>query len=184
MKMKEENIDDDEGYAEYNSDYENEQSERANKEMEQKFELIMNDSFYILKNLVSSSTYHTELLNNRYCKNLILFIQKYLPYQFYPKIIDIAECVNMYLKCINLKEILDRTEKMNVPSSIEFDLKQFIKINLLSKDLQADENAFVDSVLNKLENVFQCVKYILSNPRNTLHNARVFIELDTNDDIF
>ena len=30
-KIKEENIDDDEGYAEYNSDYENEQSEEEEK---------------------------------------------------------------------------------------------------------------------------------------------------------
>lgn len=153
-------------------------------EMEHRFELIMNDLFYILKNLVSSSTYHRELLNNRYCKNLILFIQKYLPYQFYPKIIAIAECVNMYLKCIDLKQIIERTEKMNVPSSIEFDLKRFILNNLISKNLKADENAFVKSILNKLDNVFQCVDFILLNPRNIINNAKVFIELDVNDDIF
>ena len=154
-------------------------------ELETKFKLIMDDLFYILRTLISSSSEHLNKLNDRYKNNLVMFIQKYLPYQFYKHIIDVAECCDMYLKCINLKYIISETEKINL-HSIDYDLRNFIKNTIFKNNMEEKENAFIDSVLNKLKFVFDAIDYILIHPRDTLENAKLFIEIDNEElkDIF
>ena len=154
-------------------------------ELETKFKLIMDDLFYILRTLISSSSEHLNKLNDRYKNNLIMFIQKYLPYQFYKNIIDVAECCDMYLKCIDLKYIISETEKMNL-HSIDCNLRNFIKNTIFKNNMEEKENAFIDSVLNKLKFVFDAINYILIHPRDTLENAKLFIEIDNEElkDIF
>jgi hypothetical protein len=148
-------------------------------ELESKFKSIMNDSFYVIRKLISSSSSHLNLINERYENNLILFIQKYLPYQYYENIISTFECIDLYIKCIDLNKLIHLTEQMNI-HPIKFDLREFLKKHLSSD--KADENAFIGSILNKLNNLFICIDYALTNPRVILNNSKVFCKLD--DDIF
>ena len=148
-------------------------------ELENKFKLIVNDLFYVIRKLLSTSSSHLNLINERYENNLILFIQKYLPYQYYKNIISTFECIELYIKCIDLNKLISETEKMNL-HPIKFDLCNEIK-KYLSSD-KADENAFIGSVLNKLNYLFICIDYTLTNPRVILNNSKTFCKLD--DDIF
>lgn len=158
-------------------------NESNKQELETKFKLIISDTFYILRKLLISSTYHLKLINEKYELLLTEFIINHLPYQYYSDIISTFECVELYIQCINLDKLINETQKMNM-HSINFNIRnkllQFLGMN--SND--ASKNAFVKSLMNKLENIFKCIDYIVLNPRTILNNARVFIELDSGDDIF
>jgi len=153
------------------------------QELENKFKLIMSDIFYILRKLLATSSYHLNLINDNYERFLVKFITDHLPYQYYINIIDSMECIELYIKCIDLNKLINETEHMNM-HAVSFDLKNNLLNILTSNSLDAKSNAFINSILNKLQNIFDCVNYILDNPRRILNNAKVFIELDKSDDIF
>ena len=158
-------------------------NESNKQELETKFKLIISDTFYVLRKLLSSSTYHLKLINEKYELLLTEFIINHLPYQYYSDIISTFECIELYIQCINLDKLINETEKMNM-HSINFNIRnkllRFLGIN--SDDVS--KNAFIKSLMNKLENVFKCIDYITINPRTILNNARVFSDVDSGDDIF
>jgi hypothetical protein len=151
-------------------------------ELDKTFKMIISDLFYVLRKLVSTSTYHSKLINENYESTIINFVVEYLPYQYYFDIIDIFECIELYIKCINLNKLITETEKMNI-ISINLNVREKI-LKLISNDNEARKKSFVKSLLHKLENIFICIDYITTNPRVVLNNAKAFIELDKNDDIF
>ena len=157
------------------------------KELEQKFKLILNDMFYVLRKLLSSSTYHLKLINEKYESLLTEFIINHLPYQFYPDIISAFECIDLYIQCIDLNKLINETEKMNI-HSISFNIRDKLIELLINKNNKNNndpsKNAFIKSLLSKLENIFKCIDYVITNPRTILNNAKVFIEIESNDDIF
>ena len=160
----------------------NDLTESNKNELENKFKMIISDAFYVLRKLLSSSTYHLKLINEKYESLLTEFIINHLPYQYYPKIISVFECVELYIQCINLDKLINETQKMNIHSiNIDF-RKRLLQFIGISDD--ASKNAFIKSLNNKLENIFKCIDYGMNNPRTILNNARVFVEFDSGDDIF
>lgn len=159
-------------------------SDSAN-ELEQLLQMALHEVFYILRTMVKTSSKHMNMINQRYEENLLAFIQKYLPYQFYHNVIDVAECIDLYVRCIDFGQVIDETIKLH-PTSFAFNSQQFITQQLqrmMSSDEQKpDQNAFINSVLHKLSNVFACIDYAFQHPQTTLDNIRALVIDD--EDIF
>lgn len=153
------------------------------KELQNTFKLIMNDTFYVFRKLMRSSTDHLNKIDETYEDLLIKFIINHLPCQYYLDIIDTFECIDLYLKCIDLNKFIEYTDKFNM-ISIEFNAyNTFLNlINTQFGGMANDQKAFIKSILNKLNPIFDCINYILLHPKNILNNAKIFISYD--DDIF
>ena len=158
-------------------------TEDNKQELDFKLKLIISDLFYVLRKLLSTSTYHLKLINENCESSLTEFIIKHLPWEYYPKIISIFECVELYIQCLDLDKLIASTEKMNV-HAITFNIRDKLLQLLGTNKNDAAKDAFIKSLLNKLENIFKCVDYATTNPRTILNNAKAFIVIDSKDDIF
>jgi len=157
-------------------------TEENKRELETKLKSMIHDTFYILRKLLSSSTYHLKLINEKYESLLSAFITDHLPYQYYTNIIDTFECLDLYIKCIDLNKLVSETEKMNM-QSVSFDIRARLLQMFGVNANDASKAAFIKSLMTKTENIFKCIDYILANPRTVLNNSKVFIEA-ADDDLF
>jgi hypothetical protein len=133
--------------------------------------------------LVSSQSNLCNKIGKAYENGINEFIQRYTPLDAYWYIFKTYEVICEMLECLDFQKILVKLSLMNM-KSLNISTKSLV-LSMFADDgrLQTKTKSFIENLLNtKLANLFDCFDYALNHPKETLGNAKAFV--DNEDDLF
>lgn len=144
-------------------------------------ENIISEIFDILLKVVRSNRKLEIMLNDDYKRALIDYLDL-MPQDKKDDLCKIFTVVKTILACIDFNKLIEFANKSDIPS-INVNTKE-VACNFLLSKFSADKQnkKFVEKLLQKLDNVFTVIDYILKNPKEITQNANIFVTF--NDDVF
>lgn len=136
---------------------------------------ILSELFKTLRILLRTNSQVLKNIDERYEREIGNFIN-YIPLNLFWHIFKTYETLRIYMTCIDIRKMIVATTQMDI-RSFEFDIRSYVDGFVIGKLTKAKEKNYMTSLIGKLNPVFDCVEYILANPREILKNAEVFIEI-------
>lgn len=143
-------------------------------------ENIIEEIFEVLQKIVRSNHNMETLLNNDYKQALTSYL-KIIPENKLQTLCKSYMVFKEYLTCIDFNKLIEKINNSNIPS-FQINSKQILCSFIMSKieSINKQDKKFVEKLLERLDNLFTVVDYIIKNPKEIAANANVFVSIEDN----
>lgn len=149
-------------------------------EVEKYMSDICKEMFNVIRHLLRSNKEMLKLINENYEKG-ILFYLNMIPSAYCETVFNTYEIIKgIIVEGINLRGLLNVLNTFDM-QKFNIDTRDYIKI-ILQKCLLVGETTldysseqFMNKLIEKLNNIFICLNYIIANPDVVLQNAESFL---------
>lgn len=143
---------------------------------------VIDEIFDILLKVVRSNRNMEKMLNDSY-KNALIDYLSLVPEDKQKLLCNSYMTFKNILSCVDFNKLINIANKSNIPS-FKIDSKKIVCEFIVEKldSTNKQDKKFIEKLLEKLDNIFIIVDYIIKNPKEIAANANVFTTCS--DDIF
>ena len=144
-------------------------SKKEIEELNIKLDKVFENTFYYLRKILNDQTSLLKKINKNYEETLKNYLKSYVGPEYYNVIFTIYDCIVDIISCVDLYKLTSIILKYNITPFDQIDTRKIVFDSIDKIQLGTKEKAFIKNLIDvKLNIIFECVDFILKNPKITL----------------